>query len=829
SVECGQIVGYAVEVLPPRLISVRIQLLDSDTLEETARRINVKFHDIDGIADFLVLKQYYDQAMKQKWKIDDRCRCYIDDIWWYGTILKEEPFDSRHENSPFQCYVIKWDSGEEERLSSWDLEPITDLRPTTSSSQTALPILYTPISNEWPDDGQEIECKRLSFGIETIMQVDEAKDFISPVDFNVYKFYHIVIPYPIDLKTIKDRIDNGYYRRENAVKWDVKKIEENAKAFNEKGSLIIDQATIVTKVILKYIDNNQCNDIMEIYRHVVNNEKISQRTLTPSESQQLFTHDNEGWFDDCQTVLDDVYAQTDSDLFRHPINSDEYPDYNETIHKPICFDEIQEKLNQHSYRHTREFIADCRLIFQNAITYSDPDMINLARRLEPWFETRVDVLQRQRRTVSQLASNSGSQDHTSRRRQQRFSHSENNIYTTGDGGSRFNRRAQFSSHSNGTAGITQSNSTSTAPETTTFITTDRRHSHYHRVIESRPKTNSTSILTTSANFSFIPPMATTINGNRRQYNDSSSNSDTDEYEVKKKQDISLTTFLEHNDDGSSRQRLRKRNDNTWQSRTRYGGRPVISYAQNRDEEDGDNEDEKQSFTKKEASLSRSVSPLSTSGDEASNNKRKRMERYNGNHSRTQDNELSDNEQNENVKIEPLTTIKDEETTNVIENHQVSNNRQESDGDENGIREEEIDQNDDDDREYVPENQKSTDEDDQRSISKDEDDNDSDWEESATVTKKRSRKITKSSTKRPTTSSGKRKRPLYRTRTHSSSSEESDSKNRILVKNNGQHRSTSKRIKTRQILYDDDEMTDEENDSQEPIKSSRGRTIKKRFG
>ena len=67
-------------------------------------------------------------------------------------------------------------------------------------------------------------------------------------------WYPVVIAYPIDLGTIRERISNGYYRRSNALKWDVKKMEENAKNFNEKGSQIIEQVKIVTKVLLKYIE-----------------------------------------------------------------------------------------------------------------------------------------------------------------------------------------------------------------------------------------------------------------------------------------------------------------------------------------------------------------------------------------------------------------------------------------------------------------------------------------------------------------------------------------------------------------------------------------------
>jgi hypothetical protein len=59
----------------------------------------------------------------------DNFRCFIDDTWWPGTIVKREAYDPRHENSPFQCYIIRWDNGEnEERLSPWDIFECDDSR-----------------------------------------------------------------------------------------------------------------------------------------------------------------------------------------------------------------------------------------------------------------------------------------------------------------------------------------------------------------------------------------------------------------------------------------------------------------------------------------------------------------------------------------------------------------------------------------------------------------------------------------------------------------------------------------------------------------------------
>ena len=174
-----------------------------------------RFHDVDGIADFLILKQHYDQALQREWSTGtlwlanergssekgffsgDSFRCFIDDCWWPGTLVKREPFDVRHENSPFQCYIIRWDSGEsEERLSPWDIFKRDDPGPNHAdetsrdrSLHLACPsdemnpmkmLSYQPDADEWPPHGVDAEQERLLQGVDTLMQMDVSELFRSP-------------------------------------------------------------------------------------------------------------------------------------------------------------------------------------------------------------------------------------------------------------------------------------------------------------------------------------------------------------------------------------------------------------------------------------------------------------------------------------------------------------------------------------------------------------------------------------------------------------------------------------------------------------------------
>lgn len=52
----------------------------------------------------------------------------IDDSWWIGQIEAQDPYDPDFPDSLFLCYRVRWDNGEYERMSPWDLEPINNDR-----------------------------------------------------------------------------------------------------------------------------------------------------------------------------------------------------------------------------------------------------------------------------------------------------------------------------------------------------------------------------------------------------------------------------------------------------------------------------------------------------------------------------------------------------------------------------------------------------------------------------------------------------------------------------------------------------------------------------
>lgn len=184
----------------------------------------------------------------------------IDDGWWQGQIEELQPISDEFPDSLFMCFRIRWDNGEYECMSPWDMEPIDENRVPREmgGSVPVLPeelraTLYQPKSEEWPRGDREASCRRIVAGMEHVMSLAIADPFLAPVDLNIYPSYAYVVEYPIDLATIKARFENHFYRRITSAQFDIRYLATNAEKFNQSHSNIVKQARIITDLCLRII------------------------------------------------------------------------------------------------------------------------------------------------------------------------------------------------------------------------------------------------------------------------------------------------------------------------------------------------------------------------------------------------------------------------------------------------------------------------------------------------------------------------------------------------------------------------------------------------
>uniref|UniRef100_A0A8D1A4U5 Bromodomain and WD repeat-containing protein 3 n=1 Tax=Sus scrofa TaxID=9823 RepID=A0A8D1A4U5_PIG len=425
--EFVKIVGIKYEVGPPTLCCLKLAFLDPISGKMTGESFSIKYHDMPDVIDFLVLHQFYNEAKERNWQIGDRFRSIIDDAWWFGTVESQQPFQPEYPDSSFQCYSVHWDNNEREKMSPWDMEPIPEGTafpdevgagvPVSQEELTAL--LYKPQEGEWGAHSRDEECERVIQGINHLLSLDFASPFAVPVDLSAYPLYCTVVAYPTDLNTIRRRLENRFYRRISALMWEVRYIEHNARTFNEPDSPIVKAAKIVTDVLLRFIGDQSCTDILDTYNKI----KAEELNSTDAEEvkcrgrRQSLKCNPDAWRKQCKELLGLIYEREDSEPFRQPSDHLSYPghqeqedessesviperqqdppvgeDYQDVIDTPMDFSTVKETLEAGNYGSPLEFYKDVRQIFSNSKAYTSNKksrIYSMTLRLSALFESHI--------------------------------------------------------------------------------------------------------------------------------------------------------------------------------------------------------------------------------------------------------------------------------------------------------------------------------------------------------------------------------------------------------------------------------------------------------
>uniref|UniRef100_A0A8C2ES02 Pleckstrin homology domain interacting protein n=1 Tax=Cyprinus carpio TaxID=7962 RepID=A0A8C2ES02_CYPCA len=417
--ELLKIVGIKYEVGLPTLCCLKLAFLDPDTGKLTGGSFSLKYHDMPDVIDFLVLRQQFDNARQRNWMIGDRFRAVIDDAWWFGTIESQEPYQAEYPDSLFQCYNVCWDNGDTEKMSPWDMEEIPNEAafpdelglsvPLTEEEQKAL--LYKPLEGEWGSRTRDQECERIIRSIDQLCTLDVAAPFELPVDLQAYPTYCTVVAYVTDLSTIRQRLQNRFYRRMSSLMWEVRYIEHNAQTFNEPGAFIVKTAKFVSDLMLQFIKDQSCTDIIPLYNSM---KKTAFSDSSDRQRQQPIlrslrskpTSDPQSWKGRCRELLELIFQCEDSEPFRQPVDLEEYPqhlqkagqqeeDYLDIVDTPMDFTTVLNRLLEGEYDTPMDLCKDVRLIFSNSKAYTPSKksrIYSMSLRLSSLFEEHISSI-----------------------------------------------------------------------------------------------------------------------------------------------------------------------------------------------------------------------------------------------------------------------------------------------------------------------------------------------------------------------------------------------------------------------------------------------------
>lgn len=405
-----RVVGIRFEIEPPRVAVLKLARTDWNTGELIRNEhLYVKYHDVANVVDFLVLRQMYNKAIRRKWNEGDRFRCLINTEWWLGSVVKHEPLNQDYPESHFMSYKVKWDNGDPEKMSPWDMEDIPDDFVVPENSKDGIEAtdgdimttFYEPSTSDWPPHGhQAVQCEKLSRLMEQVMELAVSDAFATPVDLTAYPDYAQTIEYFIDLSTIKDRLDNKFYRRKDAVKFDFQYIATNAEKYNQEGSEIVRRARVLRDLCNELLQNPDVTSVTPLYQNI--NKKygpVGSGTAEPSNSRKAATkassqskkstssssksrskahhgddseeEDERDWAELCLELLNTIYHKKDAVPFREPVDIIEYPDYYQVIDTPMDLGAVREDLLGGNYNSVHDFHKDMMLIFSNSKQYNE--------------------------------------------------------------------------------------------------------------------------------------------------------------------------------------------------------------------------------------------------------------------------------------------------------------------------------------------------------------------------------------------------------------------------------------------------------------------------
>ncbi|XP_055331162.1 bromodomain and WD repeat-containing protein 3-like [Paramacrobiotus metropolitanus] len=215
----------------------------------------------DGMEDFLVLEHRVLRSQNTVWQEGARVRCLIlgnNKLYGFkGTI------DSVTPDAPGMYHMlnVRCDVSKSiEPISPWYLHLITpeeDESVADGCVVTAAELrsmAYQPTPTDWNNRDPARETRRILGLLHTVSSLPEAQPFAAPVNLVHYPDYVKKIAYPVDLKTIRQRLSLQFYRHKAALIFDFRQIAINCEKYNGNAPVTM-QANIIVDVCTDIVNN----------------------------------------------------------------------------------------------------------------------------------------------------------------------------------------------------------------------------------------------------------------------------------------------------------------------------------------------------------------------------------------------------------------------------------------------------------------------------------------------------------------------------------------------------------------------------------------------
>ncbi|CEP16980.1 hypothetical protein [Parasitella parasitica] len=274
----------------------------------------IEYTDEDGSPEFVVLWERFLASMNVflTLQVGQKVDAIYDEGQYTGTVssVNNQGQVWRRANlpSPWAFYHVIWDdaSSNAEDLSPWELVPSGEDFRTRYDVGSSL----TPA-----------QIKRARDTLEWLSNVDDFFLYRHQVNYYDYPPYLSLIAYPICLDTVRERVDNGFYRSLDGLIDDVELIKKNAMKYNAESSAAHKNSIRLAhffksrilkpsmplassrgggrkKVVVEESDEDYDNDVEELKYESEEEPRLSRKDRDFSEEEEDFVDDDDDDEDD---------------------------------------------------------------------------------------------------------------------------------------------------------------------------------------------------------------------------------------------------------------------------------------------------------------------------------------------------------------------------------------------------------------------------------------------------------------------------------------------------------------------------------------------------
>ncbi|KAG0758032.1 hypothetical protein G6F57_010467 [Rhizopus arrhizus] len=238
----AQVAGMSWQVGPPTFCKLKVSLVRLQNIQQVLmhqatpvwtslhREEVIDYSDEDGCPEFIVLWERFYASMDifRTLQVGQAVDAVYDESGTYsGTVtgLNSKGIYWKQANlpSPWAYYHIVWDdpNSKPDDMCPWELVPRGQ---DFQEKYNVSPFL------------KDEEIQRAKDILIWLASSDEFALYVQQVDYYEYPSYLTIVPYPMCLDMILERLENGFYRSKQGVIDDIELIKKNAMRYNDESS-----------------------------------------------------------------------------------------------------------------------------------------------------------------------------------------------------------------------------------------------------------------------------------------------------------------------------------------------------------------------------------------------------------------------------------------------------------------------------------------------------------------------------------------------------------------------------------------------------------------